>query len=303
MNEEIKRILKRNHIDTDEKLVRINNEDAFLKTYKYNGSKKHTFPEDVKRDENGYLVLDNVPFLSYDTYDTCQKCKKLHWILCNNGSKILVKSKDLSIYENELLIMYFLKELNIKCANYDIASLNGEIYLTSTCFLRNSEYLFDTFSKPLNIETCFEESRMYKSEIHYLKTLFIDRILGNMDRFPYNYKMINSTKGHVRIAPLFDNGEYCFILDSCFYPSVHEKNDIDVVLNYLLGYDEIKDWVKKHLSSANLDKLVERLKEEKGIIVSNETYTNFENHFKDSEQMVNDELKSLGETFRISLTK
>ena len=62
-------------------------------------------------------------------------------------------------------------------------------------------------------------------------------------------------------------------------------------------------WVINPVKKTNLQNVAERLKREKNFIVSNITYyKRFENYFKDSEAVINEELKNKGSNKRIKLT-
>lgn len=138
-----------------------------------------------------------------------------------------------------------------------------------------------------------------------MKTVFADLIYGGTDRFPGNYKLIkNKNTSEIRTCPLLDNAEYLFEKNFNEY-TPHLENgsyDINEIISYLLNYEAIMHWVINPVKKTNLQNVAERLKREKNFIVSNITYKRFENYFKDSEAVINEELKNKGSNKRIKLT-
>ncbi len=284
-----------------------NNTQAFFQTYHNDSEKKKgkIFVGNLDRDKNGFLILEDFPFI----YSNKTESITNDWLLFNNGAKILLKT-DVSpeIIEQELLVMYFLKSLNVSCANYEPVLYRNKKYLATPSFLKPGEKLTYPFIDGNDIERSFNEAKKYRNELHYLKTIFVDRICGNIERFPWNYRIIAEKNFNKRKqpknCPLFDNGENLFNPnDHKDFP--HLKNgsrDINEVISYLLENKEIMHWVINPMKKTNLQAIAERLKNEKDFIVSNITYKNFENYFKDSEIVINEELKSKGKAPCIKLT-
>lgn len=299
MKESSKSILKENKIYNDylpNSEILVNKPNVFFNKYKLNNTNVNNFPANITRDFSGAIILDEIPFIKENYPDT-----DLFWIVLDNGSRILIKYTSEDKIEQEILIMYLLKALRIKCAKYDKVKLNGKNYLASLSFLAPNEKIV-TNREILSIDEGFNASKKTNSELHYLKTIFADRLYGNRDRFPNNYGIIHSYNNPDKICPLFDNGDFCFseISDSRF-PKINGKNDLDVVMNYLLSNNEIMNWVENIMTNVNLDKLYMQLEENK-IKLSGTTYDNFKFYFKDVENIINDELKSKNESFRIKIS-
>lgn len=315
MDKKIIKVLSQNNLYDEKENINIHNcnklED-FFKKYHLNESKKHFFPDNITRDEKGRIILDNIPFITSNV-DLKSKNKKMHndclWIILNNGARVLLKEiKDNNYIENELLIMYFLKSLNMSCANYDVVTLNGKTYLASLSFLAYDEKIIYPFSEPKNIRTTYEECKKYDGDLRFLKTCVADFSYGNPDR-ERNFGIItggkvNNRNKQDRICPLFDNGEYSLCeYDLYQFPYVDDalEDSKEKIINYLLSFEGVMHWLKGPFRKATLEACVKRLEKEKGIILSNETYSGFEKYFKDSQTIINDELKNKGESFKIKL--
>lgn len=315
MENKVIKVLKQNNL-YDEKqpieLIKCNKPDEFFKIYHLNESKKNFFPDDIKRDEKGRIILDDTAFIT-SNINLKKENKYMHndcfWIILKNGARLLLKSiNDNDYIEKELLIMYFLKSVNMNCANYDVVTLNGKTYLSSLSFLACDEKIVYPFSEPKNIKTTYEECKKYDTHIHFLKTSVLDFLYGNPDR-GRNLAIItggkvNNRNKQDRICPLFDNGEYSLCEYELYqFPYVDDamEDTKEKIINYLLSYEEIMHWLKGPVKKAQLYNSIVRLEKEKGITLSNNTYVNFENYFKDSQELINDELKSKGQSFRIKI--
>lgn len=267
---------------------------------------------DFKRDENGIIDLVDEPFLVLPKEETfIDNCFKIKLI---NGLKLYLngnKNKEENILE--LLIMYFIKELNVSCANYDIIKFKGKEFLASQSFLKGKEKIKHIIDEIPQIDEGYKVAEEYNNHIFFLKTCFIDRIIGNTDRFPCNYGIITNRKINKRTAnykncPLFDNvsKENIFIRDDNFFrfPYLTNRQDCacDKVINHLLDYEEIMHWISNIVRKANLEEAANRLFKEKRIYVDSEFYKKAEDFFKDSETIMNEELKNKGKSFQIKLT-
>lgn len=313
MTNEIIKILKIKNLydeknDLSKPIKNSNKIDEFLKTYKTNPSKKQKIPYMSRKD--GFLNLEEIPFI-ISNKNTNSFFNK--WCLLNNGTKLLLKKRYNHKYnEAELLIMYFLKQLNMPCANYDIATYKNEEYLICPSFLRNKEKIVNPFNNQPIIKDGYELMKQYDGQTHFIKTCFVDRIYGNIDRFPCNYGIItgnvcNGKKTKPRLCPLFDNVDFSSVLireeKYGFFPSINENiNSCEDVFKYLLDYEIIMNWTDTTLKKANLYKAAEKMKEEKEILINNETYQEYESFFKDSESLINNALKEKQKSFKIKLT-
>lgn len=303
MNQEIIKILKENNLyDSYNSLKKnsINKPDEFFKTYKINPTNKSRLPSDIIRDDKKRIMLDDIPFIVSNI--TVEGKTASNWLILNNGTKILIKDNvDINNNTSELLLMYFIKSLNVSSANYDIATLNDKEYLISINFLKNKERIFEVFKNVPTIDKGYEDLKIYGSNIHFLKTCFIDNITGNIDRFPKNFGVIVGGKFNFktingRICPLYDNAD----MNSLFFredifgfcPSIGNTfSSPNEIFNYLLSYEQINSWVNSSFKNANLYNAAQKLYKEKNIYVDNDLYKMFENFFKDSEYIINEELK------------
>lgn len=151
MDDKIKTILKANHLFDENNNresfdVSFNRLDEFYDTYKQNHTNKQSIPE-VKRDKNGRIILEEIPFI----VSNLEK-ENINWLLLNNGTKLLLKkNRDTNENDFEVLISYFLKQLDIKHAKYDVATFNGKEYLVTPSFLRNKEKVNLPFDECPNI--------------------------------------------------------------------------------------------------------------------------------------------------------
>lgn len=307
----IKKVLEENHFDYNENFnleKDCNRINDFFKTYKINPSKKQKVLPTTRT--NGLINLEEIPFI-ISNKNTNSFFNK--WCLLNNGTKLLLKKRYNHKYnEAELLIMYFLKQLNMPCANYDIATYKNEEYLICPSFLRNKEKIVNPFNNQPIIKDGYELMKQYDGQTHFIKTCFVDRIYGNIDRFPCNYGIItgnvcNGKKTKPRLCPLFDNVDFSSVLireeKYGFFPSINENiNSCEDVFKYLLDYEIIMNWTNTTLKKANLYKAAEKMKEEKEILINNETYQEYESFFKDSESLINNALKEKQKSFKIKLT-
>lgn len=111
----------------------------------------------------------------------------------------------------------------------------------------------------------------------------------------------------MRICPLFDNVEdtLIFIREEKFgfFPYLDDEiiSSCSEIINRLLGYEELMHWACGPLKKANLFKCANRHFLEKGVSIDNKTYKEAESFFKDSEVIINEELKNKGKSFKISL--
>ena len=174
MDDKIKTILKANHLyDKDNKKIENfnithNKLHEFYDTYKQNHTNKQSIPE-VKRDKEGRIILEEIPFIVSNTKELY-----INWLLLNNGTKLLIKENRLKEENDfEILMSYFLKQLDMKHARYDVATYKDKEYLVSPSFLRNGEKINITFEKHPNIKNGYNKMKEYNGETFFLKTLQI----------------------------------------------------------------------------------------------------------------------------------
>lgn len=288
--------------DTNIDISKSNKAELFLKTFHPESPKKQgkKFLADAQKDEEGFSILENYPFICLNEDDDSKTVK----LLFANGTRASLRTDvTKEEIEKELMVMYFLKSLNVIRVNYEPVSYNGNKFLATPSFLKNSESIINPFTDGNAIEQSYEEAKKYQNELQYLKTVFADRIYGNPSRFPENYGIIldediRRRKIPFRNCPLYNNAKTLFCQnDNDGFPHLKSGNsNINEVINYLLNNEGIMHWVINPMTKSNLQAVAERLEVEKGITVSSDTYHEFERFFKDSEKIINEELQNKGKS-------
>lgn len=312
MDDKIKTILKANHLFDENNNkesfdVKFNKLDEFYDTYKQNHTNKQSIPE-VKRDKEGRIVLEEIPFIVSNLED-----ENINWLLLNNGTKLLLKKNRLKEENDfEVLMTYFLKQLDMRHARYDVATFKDEEYLVSPSFLKNKEKIILPFDKCPNIIEGYDKIKNYGGESFFLKTCFVDRIYGNIDRFPKNFGIITGAKingrnAQERLCPLYDNAAKNSVLvreeKYGFFPYIdNEITSCQDIFSYLLEYEEIMNFTGKQLRKSNIYKALCEMQKDKKITMNNDYYNKIQNFFKDSEYLINNALKDKGKAFSIKLT-
>ena len=312
MDDKIKTILKANHLFDENNNkesfdVKFNKLDEFYDTYKQNHTNKQSIPE-VKRDKEGSIVLEEIPFVVSNLED-----ENINWLLLNNGTKLLLKKNRLKEENDfEVLMTYFLKQLDMRHARYDVATFKDEEYLVSPSFLKNKEKIILPFDKCPNIIEGYDKIKNYGGESFFLKTCFVDRIYGNIDRFPKNFGIITGAKingrnAQERLCPLYDNAAKNSVLvreeKYGFFPYIdNEITSCQDIFSYLLEYEEIMNFTGKQLRKSNIYKALCEMQKDKKITMNNDYYNKIQNFFKDSEYLINNALKDKGKAFSIKLT-
>lgn len=312
MDDKIKAILKANHLFDENNNkesfdVKFNKLDEFYDTYKQNHTNKQPIPE-VERDKEGRIVLEEIPFVVSNLED-----KNINWLLLNNGTKLLLKKNRLKEENDfEVLMTYFLKQLDMRHARYDVATFKDEEYLVSPSFLKNKEKIILPFDKCPNIIEGYDKIKNYGGESFFLKTCFVDRIYGNIDRFPKNFGIITGAKingrnAQERLCPLYDNAAKNSVLvreeKYGFFPYIdNEITSCKDMFSYLLEYEEIINFTGKQLRKSNIYKALCEMQKDKKITMNNDYYNKIQNFFKDSEYLINDALKDKGKASSIKLT-
>ena len=263
------------------RLPACNNIDAFFDKYKKNNSRVHNFPKNITRDHYGYIELDEMPFLVSNVPSDGHS--KAFWILLQNGSKILLKEDEYYNQMLELMYMELCNQLNMPCAKYDVAKFENKTYIASQSFLKQDEFLVDVYNfdkkrELLEIDYLIKRAFKYKDEERMLKTVFIDTLTNNKDRFSHNFTMISNGKG-LKPSPLYDNGGCCDAVDKAIYqlPSYEYDNTHDYVFYGILKSGIISDWIKDGIKNINVEKIAEELQKKKGIIPDGSIFVDFNN--------------------------
>ncbi len=297
MEDLIIKTLEENRLyDDDYSEVTCNNINNFFKDYKLNTSSHNPIPNNLKRDKNGFLILDNEPFIISDLKTDGHNYNK--WILFNNGSRALLKKVFPKEIYMELLFQELASVLNIPSAKYDVALLNENIFLISQSFLSLNEYLFDYYGVEektfIDVEKLTEESKKINQDKHVRKMLFIDLLTDHIDRFPHNFKVIMNKNGK-KIAPLYDNG-LCSIgrLYKTKFTFPEYKGSIlpSNIISFLINDKDFKNWVLKHINNVNPTYFKEKIKEEKGIYIDDEMNNLFTKNVLEKRDLVKTIIKN-----------
>ena len=316
MESKVKELLKSHKLYDENKpfdLKDSNKIENFFENYQNKKNIKN-YLSSKKRNENGHIILDEIPFIKSNLnlntkIEDGQNYK--FWIVLDNNQKYLIKDMDYDFIENELVIMYFLKKVNMACANYDVVTYMDNSYISSPSFKNNNEkmiyhddYEYDKISKMK------KEYEKYKLDLFYLKTILTDELFGNFDRFPYNFAVLkresknnkNEVKEIFKICPLYDNGECIFSsehnllsVNGEITPSTYDR------ISYLLSDNRLLLWLENIVSKVKLEDIVSKIYEDKNIMISSLTYSNFYNYLKKTQDLFNDEIKTKGKTFKIKM--
>lgn len=262
-------ILRENNLYEDNKNeIIVNKKEDFLRNYKINKGSRNKFPSHTKRNQAGFLLLDDEPFIisnksvnnSWDSF----------WILLSNGSRILLKDCSFKEMEAELLFKELCKELDVSCANYDIVLLNGKIYLARPSFLSLNEYLYNyyglTDKKDVDLRKLIHDSKAINQELFIRKMIMVDILAKNKNRIPNNLRVIKSPNT-MKICPLFNNG----IKDK--NPSsritIHDSSKDSEIIEYLVQDEIFRQWCFKKLISRSkpIPNFKDIISNEKGIYV------------------------------------
>lgn len=294
MKEKIIKTLEENRLYNDNyHEVYINKIQDFFDSYHVNKSSKNKLPKSVKRNKDGFLILDNEPYIISDLIPDGHS--EAFWMLLSNGSRILLKEADYEEIQNELLFKYLCKWLDIPCANNDVALFEGNVYLLSPSFLSLNEFLLDYYEvkkkKSIDVKELTEKAKQINQDSFVRKTLLVDMLTDNQDRFPNNFKVI-SGNDKTRICPLYDNG----MLRQCKKWSyvtlfVGESQDNYDIISYLIGSPEFKSWCLNKLISKSYPSLKKQIYADKGIYVDDALSNAFDKDVKDGISLVLDAFK------------
>lgn len=309
---EIIKILEKNRLYDDRSDIEISSNllNVFLKTYKHNETNFNFLPNSITRDNNGYIDLSRIPFISSNNKEEGHTNK--FWILLNNGSRILLKeTKNIKSAELELLFDELANELNIPVASYDIGKISNTLYLISSSFLQSNEFLFDKYQfkkhkiknekiELYEIKKLLEKIDNLSLRNHLYKTLFIDRFTDNFDRIPNNLKIIMPSK-NTRICPLYDNDKCCdkdFEKKKLYMVFSNEgKYDSENIFKFLLDNKEFSEYINNTKRNVNIDKLCTNIYNNKNILISSESINDFSNTINENEYHLKETIKILNKRF------
>lgn len=267
--------------------------DAFLSNYKLNRSSKNVFPKHLERNNNGYLVLDNEPFILTNKRETGNS--NTIWILLSNGARVLLKEIPRIERENELLFKELCKELDVPCANSDIVTLDGKIYFASLSFLAPKEFLEDYYELRkkaiINVVDLIDNAKEINQDYFLRKVLTCDILSENIDRFPNNLKVIRNKKQR-RISPLFDNGLLRDGKAKVTTPYINGSFDNDDILEFLMQDEYYRVWAFNKIISKQMPNFKKRIFEEKKIYIDDKNYEYFKESLENGKTLVLDAYKN-----------
>lgn len=297
--------------------------DDFLKNYKMNKSHINTLPNNIIRCDDGFLILESVPYIVSNKEEEGHSLK--NWLLFDNGCRALLKNLNWIKIQNELLFKYLCNWLDIPCANVDVCYLESTKCLISSSFLGINEKalnyydgakstslnltgenpglltehetitnrFYKDFTKHLDIEQLIKMADRIRQSFFIRRTLLVDILAQNEDRFPRNIKIIKGKKG-IRECPLFDheilaiNGEsLCFKM----LPSINDSTDYDKIINYLLKDDEFKNWCLEKIILRQVPDFKEMIYRDKKIYIDDEVIESFNKTINDGRSIILDNYK------------
>ena len=288
-------ILNENNLfDNNPEKIQVNKIADFFNNYKINPTSYNPFPRNIKRNNDGYIMLDELPYIISDLNTHTRKTS--FWMLLDNGSRIFVKEAEDDEMENELLFQELCKTLNIPCANYDIALLNDNKYLVSNSFLGTEDIVFNYYGLTncgnkayVDIDEILIKAKKINQDLFFRQTLTIDGLVKNVDRFPKNFRTILGKTGN-RICPLFDNG----LRDKAriTMPFIGNSASHYKILEYLMQDESYKKWVEQYILNKKISNIKEIIQTEKKIYIDSKTYDTFEINLEDEKQLVKDAYKN-----------
>ena len=275
--------------------VYVNKEKEFLSNYTFNETSNNPWDYE-NRNKDGLIILDDKPFIINDAVTDGHN--KAQFIVLTNGSRILLKEVEKDEMYMELLFKELADFLNIPCASYDIVTLNNHEYLASNSFLDIDDLLFDYYKLyeyknqikysniEINIKNLISKSNEINQTEFLLKAIFIDILTKNNDRFPNNFRAI-LRNNNMDICPLFDNG-LCGLnrkYHAAYLTYNNRQNTYDI-LNYIMSYKALKDWINKLLPFIDCDTLKDNIYRKKGIYIDDKTSKIFANNVTEIQKKI-----------------
>lgn len=288
-------ILEENKLfDNNPQKIQVNKIADFFNNYKINPTSYNPSPKTIKRNSDGYIMLDVLPYIISDLKTNTRK--NSFWMLLDNGSRVFVKKAEDDEMENELLFQELCKILHIPCANYDIAVLNDNKYLISNSFLGINEIVFDYYDLEksklksyVDVDEMLKKAKKINQEQFLRKTLTVDGVVKNVDRFPKNFRTILS-RGENKICPLHDNG----LRDKAriTMPFIGNSASFNNILEYLMQDKEFKNWVKNFILRKKFPDFKDIIFNEKKIYIDSKTYDEFQTNLHEGKLLVKDAYKN-----------
>lgn len=285
-------ILEENRLyDDNYNEVYTNKIDLFMRNYKINRTSKNKIPNSIKRDSNGFLILDNEPYIISDLVPNGHN--ESFWMLLSNGSRILLKNLNEHELQNELLFKYLCKWLNIPCANNDAAIFQGQTFLLSPSFLSPNKYLLDYYNiegkNIIDLNKLLLDAFEIKQDSFIRKMLTVDILAKNYDRFLGNFKVIKSNK-QIRICPLFDNellgnyGKGKMIRLTSFKGFIDNAE----IIKYLKQDPAFKEWCFKNIVLNPMPNFKQEVFNEKKLYIDDGIFNEFNNNVNEGKALILD---------------
>ena len=226
----------------------------------------------TNRDENGSIILDGkidlkeLPIDAREGMGTEEREK--FWFKTQDGKAYMFKScvdgiENYGIY-SEIIAAEVAKKLNIPCANYELATINGQRGIITESIVKDDEDMItlEDFvggvqphpDEPANVDFKYttkqlenrldiggydEETKKAIMKEFYNRTAF-DFLVGETDRHSENISFIYKKGDHknIKMAPLYDT-------ENAFCLGEHSQNVIDYAMNREMGIQAAKDVIPK----------------------------------------------------------
>ena len=240
----------------------------------------------TNRDENGSIVLDgkiNLKELPIDAREGMgTEEREKFWFKTQDGKAYMFKScvdgiENYGIY-SEIIAAEVAKKLNIPCANYELATINGQRGIITESIVKDDEDMItlEDFvggvqahpDEPANVDFRYtskqlenrldiggydEETKKAIMKEFYNRAAF-DFLVGETDRHSENISFIYKKGNHknIRMAPLYDT-------ENAFCLGEHSQNVIDYAMNPQMGIQAAKDVIPKMVLVPNKDASAEKI--------------------------------------------
>lgn len=298
INDKIVNIVSKNKmINTGNNNVEVNKEDEFLLNYTFNPSHIHKIPDNIKRNTDGFLKLDNTPFI-FNNYSS-DGHNEAFWLLLANGSKIFLKKVPYKEICIELLFQELANSLFVPSAKYDVVIINNEIYLASPNFIGDKDLITDYYDINekcyVDIEELIEQAKKIKQEQYVKKMLTIDLLTDNKDRFPHNFKAIIREEKYV-ICPLFDNGlcgKYGKNNKRIIIPPAYKgSTDINDIISPLSHDKTLRKWYENIVLKQDASLFKNEIYRKKGICIDQDINDMFIENVNNGQSLIINSLKN-----------
>ena len=145
------------------------------------------------------------------------------WVERDGEFYLVKKSTDVPPMEvyNEVLASAILEQLGIPHVEYTLENINGEDVSVCPCFIKSDDCEFVQFANLMSDgyynspDEYFETMAKFGFQNDMDSMIFVDMVIGNIDRHTRNYGQIidSVTQRVMGPAPIFDNGGCTFLHD------------------------------------------------------------------------------------------